>query len=129
MICMFNLVQHYFENFRDKCLEIYKLDPTSFSSAPGQAWQACLKKIDIELELLTDYDMLNMFEKGIRCGSQKLTKTYIDVDDLKIFKNLSKEEKLKFKRRPKAEIETVTTETIKLITAKIITAKKDKKKY
>ena len=33
-----------FENFRNTCLEIYELDPAHFLSAPGQAWQACLKK-------------------------------------------------------------------------------------
>ena len=32
-----------FENFRDKCLEIYKLDSAHFGSAPRLAWQACLK--------------------------------------------------------------------------------------
>ena len=34
-----------FESFRNKCLEIYELDPIYFESAPGLAWQACLKKI------------------------------------------------------------------------------------
>ena len=29
-----------FENFRNKCIEIYKLDPGHFLSAPGLAWQA-----------------------------------------------------------------------------------------
>ena len=33
-----------FENFRNKCLEIYELDPIYFVSVPGLAWQACLKK-------------------------------------------------------------------------------------
>ena len=33
-----------FENFRNKCIEIYELDPAHFLSAPGLAWQACLKK-------------------------------------------------------------------------------------
>ena len=33
-----------FENFRDKCVEIYGLDPAHFLSAPGSTWQACLKK-------------------------------------------------------------------------------------
>ena len=55
-----------FENFRDKCIKIYELDPAHFLSAPGLAWQACLKKTDVELELLTDIDMLLMVEKGIR---------------------------------------------------------------
>ena len=39
-----------------------------FLSLPGLAWQACLKKTNIELELLTDYDILLMVEEGIRCG-------------------------------------------------------------
>ena len=33
-----------FENFRNKCLEIYERDAIYFVSAPGLAWQACLKK-------------------------------------------------------------------------------------
>ena len=32
---------------------------------PGLAWQACLKKTNVELELLTDYHMLLMVEEGI----------------------------------------------------------------
>ena len=58
-----------YENFRDKCLEIYRLDPAHFLSAPGLAWQACLKKTGVELELLTYNDMLTMVEKGIRGGT------------------------------------------------------------
>ena len=48
------------------CLEKYQLDSTYFVSAPGLAWQACLKKTKVELELLTDYDIILMTEKGIR---------------------------------------------------------------
>ena len=57
-----------FENLRDKCIEIYKLDPAHFLSAPGLAWQVCLKKTGAKLLLLTDVDMLLMVEKGIRGG-------------------------------------------------------------
>ena len=32
------------ENFRKKCIEIYKLDPDHSLSALGLAWQACLRK-------------------------------------------------------------------------------------
>ena len=37
-------------------------------SAPGIAWQACLKKTEVELELLTNIGMLLMVEKRIRGG-------------------------------------------------------------
>ena len=57
-----------FENFRNKCIGIYELDPAHFLSEPGLAWQACLKKTEVELELLTDIDMLVILEKGIRVG-------------------------------------------------------------
>ena len=62
------LLADIFENFRNKCLEVYELDPARFLSLPGLAWQACLKKTNVELELLTDYDMLLMVEEGIRGG-------------------------------------------------------------
>ena len=34
-------------------------------SASGLAWQACLKKTEVKLELLTKLDMLLMAEKSI----------------------------------------------------------------
>ena len=60
------LLADVFKNFRDKCTEIYELNPVHFLSAPGLAWKACLKTTKVELELLTDIDMLLMIEKGIR---------------------------------------------------------------
>ena len=62
------LLADVFNNFRDMCIKEYELDPAHFLSLPGLAWQACLKKTNIELELLTDYDMLLMVERGIRGG-------------------------------------------------------------
>ena len=62
------LLADVFENFRDKCIEIYEVDPAYFLSAPGLAWQACLKSTGVKLELLSDIDMLIMLEKGIRGG-------------------------------------------------------------
>ena len=62
------LLADVFENFRDMCIKEYELDPVHFLWQSGLAWQACLKKTNIELELLTDYDMLLMVEEGIRGG-------------------------------------------------------------
>ena len=62
------LLADVFNNFRDMCIKEYELDPAHFLSLPGLAWQECLKKTNIELELLTDYDMLLMVEEGIRGG-------------------------------------------------------------
>ena len=62
------LLADVFENFRNMCIKVYELDPAHFLSLPGLAWQACLKKTNVKLELLTDYDMLLMVEEGIRGG-------------------------------------------------------------
>ena len=63
-----NILICIFENIRDKCIEIYGLDPAHFLSAPGLAWEACLKKTGVSLELLIDGDMLLMYKKGTRGG-------------------------------------------------------------
>ena len=73
------LLVDVYENFRNMCLEKYELDPTYFVSAPGLVWQACLKKEGVKLELITDDDMILMFEKGIRggiCQVYKYIKNY-----------------------------------------------------
>ena len=62
------LLAGVFENVRNMCIKVYELDPAHFLSLPGLAWQACLKKTNVKLELLTDYDMLLMVEEGIRGG-------------------------------------------------------------
>ena len=73
-----------FENVRNMCLKIYWLDFTYF--AP---WQACLKKTEVKLELITDYDMLLMIEKGIRGGICQATHRYAKENN-KYIKNYDK---------------------------------------
>ena len=58
MTYMFNLAHYNLQMSSKMHIEIYKLDSAHFLSAPGLAWQACLKKTGVELELLTDNDML-----------------------------------------------------------------------
>ena len=62
------LLADVFENFRNKCIEIHELDLAHFLSTPGLACQACLKKTRVELELLTDINMLLIVEKRLRGG-------------------------------------------------------------
>ena len=62
------LLADVLENFRNACMKNYELDPAHFVSLPGLAWQACLKKTNVELESITDYDMLLMIEDGVRGG-------------------------------------------------------------
>ena len=66
--CDIFLLAVAFENFGNKCIEIYGLDPAHFLSAPGLAWQACLKRTKVKLELLTDIYISLMIEKGTRGG-------------------------------------------------------------
>ena len=70
------LLADVFENFRKTCLKHYKLDPCHYYTAPGLAWDACLKETKQDLQLLKDYDMLMMFEQGIRGGISHISKRY-----------------------------------------------------
>ena len=62
------LLVDVFGNFRNKCIQIYEIDRAHLRSAPGLAWQVCLKNIEVKLELLTDINMSLMIEKEIRGG-------------------------------------------------------------
>ena len=71
------------------CLEKYQLDPVYFVSGPRLAYEACLKKAGVKLELLTDIDMLLMVEKETRGGICKATHRYAKPNN-KYMKNYKK---------------------------------------
>ena len=75
------LLANMFEAFRGTCLEYYQLDPVHFYTLPGLAFQACLKKTGIKLELLTDLDMLLMFEHRIRGGITQAVHRYTKANN------------------------------------------------
>ena len=75
------LLANVFEEFRSTCRKHYGLDPVNFYTSPGLAWKACLKKMGVRLELLTDPDMLLMFERGIREGITQSIHRYTEANN------------------------------------------------
>ena len=64
-----------------EALRHYSLDPAHFYTSLGLAWKACLKCTGIKLELLTDPDMLLMFERGIRGGITQAVHKYASANN------------------------------------------------
>ena len=64
-------------------------------SAAGLAWQACLKKTEVELELITNPDMLLMVENGIKGGICHAILRYAKAKD-KYMKDYNKDKEESF---------------------------------
>ena len=70
------LLADVFENFRETCLQYYKLDPCHYFTSPGLSWDAMLKMTDIKLKLIVDIDMFQLIEKGLRGGVSYIANRY-----------------------------------------------------
>lgn len=70
------LLADIFENFRKTCLQYYEVDPAHYFTSPGLSWDAMLKMTGIKLELMTDVDMFQFIEKGMRGGISYISHRY-----------------------------------------------------
>ena len=70
------LLADVFENFRKTCLEYYKLDPAHYFTSPGLSWDAMLKMTRVRLDLISDVDMYQFVEKGMRGGVSYIANRY-----------------------------------------------------
>ena len=84
------LLADIFENFREQYLHTYGLDPAHYVSLPSSSWDAMLKMTGVRLDLLTDVDMLNFIERGMRSGISTITRRHA-VANNKYMKNYDPE--------------------------------------
>ena len=89
------LLTDVFENFRKTCIEYYKLDPCHYFTSPGLSWDAMLKMTDIKLELMTDVDMFQFIEKGLRGGISYIANRYGKANN-KYMKDYKKDKPSKY---------------------------------
>ena len=91
-----------FENVRDKCIEIYGLDPAHFLSAPGLAWQACLKKSKVNILICYWWFKKGLEAEFLKNYNKDIVSSYlmyldpgyfleVDIDYLKELFNLHKD--------------------------------------
>ena len=89
------LLADVFENFRRTCMENYKLDPAHYVSAPSLSWDAFLKKSGENIELVSDMDMFQFFEKGMRGGTSYISHRHSTANN-KYMETYNEEDESKF---------------------------------
>ena len=57
------LLTNVFEKFINTCLDYYGLDLCYYFSSARLSWDAMLKMTEIELDLISDTDMIYLLEK------------------------------------------------------------------
>ena len=73
---MFFLLAYVFEKYKNNSLKSYGLCPSHYLITPGLSWDAILKMIKIQPELIPDPDVYIFFQKGARGGISYIFNKY-----------------------------------------------------
>ena len=76
-------------------MQYYGLDPCHYFTSPGLSWDAMLKITKVKLELMTDINMYQFIEKGIRDGVSYIANRYGKAND-KYMKEYNENEPSKY---------------------------------
>lgn len=90
------LLADVFENFRDSCHNIYKLDPAHYFTSPGLSFDAMLKYTGVVIELIADIEMMLFVERGIRGGISQCGKRYAKANNKYMKTDFKPNEKTNF---------------------------------
>ena len=88
------LLAEIFENFRNVCLKNYELDPAHYYTSPGLSWDALLKFSGQQLELLSDINMIQFIESGIRGGVSMISHRH-SIANNKYMNNYNSDKEIK----------------------------------
>ena len=75
------LLVYVFEKVIKTCFEYYSLDPCHYFSGPGLSFDAMLKMTGTKLQTISDIDVHNIIEKGMRGGISYISKRHSKVGD------------------------------------------------
>ena len=89
------LLAEIFENFRNVCLKHYELDPAHYYTSPGLSWDALLKFSKQKLELLSDINMIQFIESGIRGGVSMISYRHSIANNKYMMKNYDPDKEIK----------------------------------
>lgn len=70
-----------FEKFRMSSMHYYKLDPVFYVTSPGLSWDAMLLHTGVELELISNIEIYQLLEKGIRGGLAQCSLRYAKANN------------------------------------------------
>ena len=82
MTCDVLLLADVFEDFRNRCMRFYGLDPAHYYTSAGYSWDSMLKKTQVELELINDIDMHLFVEQGMRGGVSMITTKFAEANNI-----------------------------------------------